>query len=174
MDDCRSISTPLSATLERGKDRSDRPDVSAALATKHRAVVAWVVYLAQDRMALRVAAVELAKTMAIPRDGDDERLKRVATYLHGHPDYMQWHPVQEEMKTVVLTTDADWATSRESRRSNSGGTLQLGEQLIVAWSWVQPRIALSSGEAELYAGMRGISETPGFVHMMREFKTNDG
>ena len=31
---------------------------------------------------------------------------------------------------------------------------------------VQPRIALSSGEAELYAGMRGISETLGFVHMM--------
>ena len=35
-------------------------------------------------------------------------------------------------------------------------------------SRVQPRIALSSGEAELYAGMRGISET-----LMREFKTDD-
>ena len=45
--------------------------------------------------------------------------------------------------------------------------------LIAAWSRVQPRIALSSGEAELYAGMRGISETLGFVHMMREFKTDD-
>ena len=38
---------------------------------------------------------------------------------------------------------------------------------------VQPRIALSSGEAELYVGIRGISETVGFVHMMRDFKTND-
>ena len=36
--------------------------------------------LAQDRLDLGVAAVELAKTMAIPRDGDDERLKRVARY----------------------------------------------------------------------------------------------
>ena len=120
-----------------------------------------------------MAAVELANTMAIPRDVDNERLKRVARYLHGHPDYLQWYPFQEDTGAVVLTTDADWATCKDSRRSNSGGTLQLGDHLIAAWSRVQPRIAWSSGEAELYAGMRGISETPGFVHLMREFKTDD-
>ena len=112
-------------------------------------------YLAQDRVDLGVAAVELAKTMAIPRKGDDERLKRVARYLHGHLDYMQWYPVQEDTETVVLTTDSDWATCKESRRSNSGGTLQLESHLTAAWSRVQPRIALSSGE------------------VMREFKTDD-
>ena len=62
---------------------------------------------------------------------------------------------------------------RETLRSNSGGSLQLGDHLIAAWSRVQPRIALSSGEAELYAGMRGISETLGVFHMMRELKTHD-
>ena len=72
-----------------------------------------------------------------------------------------------------MTTDADWATCKESRRSNSGGTLQLGNHLIAVWSRVQPRIALGSGEAELCAGMRGISETLGFVHLMREFESND-
>ena len=70
-----------------------------------------------------MAAVELAKTMAIPREDDGERLKRVARYLHG-PDYMRWYPVPEDTETVVLTTDADWATCKESRRSTSGGTLQ--------------------------------------------------
>ena len=65
------------------------------------------------------------KTMAVPREGDDERLKRVARYLHGHPDYMQWYPVQKETTTVVLSADADWTTCRETRRTNSGGTLQL-------------------------------------------------
>ena len=82
-------------------------------------------------------------------------------------------PLQDETNTVVLSTDAEWATCRESRRSNSGGTVMLGKQLIAAWSRVQPRIALSSGEAELYAGFRDISETLGFVHMMREFHTQD-
>ena len=37
----------------------------------------------------------------------------------------------------------------------------------------KPRIAVSSAEAELYAGMRGISETLEFVHLMRAFKSND-
>ena len=85
---------------------------------------------------------------------------------------LHWYPAQEETNTIVLTTDAEWATCRESRRSDSGGTLLLGDHLIAAWSRVQPRVALSSGEAELHAGMRGISFTLGFVHMMREFKTN--
>ena len=171
MEVCRSVSTPLSLTVEKEGDRSDRPEVSAELATKHRAAVARVVYLAQDRLDLGVAAVELAKTMAIPREGDNERLKRVARNLRGNPDYMQWYPIQEETSTVILSTDAECATCRETRRSNSGGTVMLGGHLIAAWSRVQPRIALSSGEAELYAGLRGISEMLGFVHMMREFHT---
>ena len=80
------------------------------------------------------------------------------------PDYVQWYPVQEETNQIALTTDADWATCKESRRSNSGGAVQLVNHLIAAWSRVQPRVALSAGEAELYAGMRGISEILGFVH----------
>ena len=91
MESCRSISTPLCAIVEIEGNRSDRPEVSAELETKHRASVVWVVRLARDRLDLGVAAVELAKTMAIPREGDDERLKRVARYLHGHPDYLQWY-----------------------------------------------------------------------------------
>ena len=141
MEACRSVSTPLSLTVEKEGDRSDRPEMSAELATKHRAAVARVVYLAQDRLDLGVSAVELAKTMAIPREGDSERLKRVARYLRGNPDYMQWYPIQEETSTVVLSTDANWAACRETRRSNSGGTVMLGDHLIAAWSRVQPRIA---------------------------------
>ena len=89
-DNCRSISTPLCATVEEEGNRSDRPEVSAELATKHRAAVARVVYLGQDRLDLGVAAVELAKTVAILNEGDDERFKRVARYLHGHPNCLQW------------------------------------------------------------------------------------
>ena len=92
METCRNISTPLSATTEKEEHRNERLAMSAQLATKHRAAVARVVYLAQDRLDLGVAAVELAKTMAVPREGDNEHLKRVARYLHGHPDYRQWYP----------------------------------------------------------------------------------
>ena len=76
---------------------------------------------------------------------------------------MQWYPVQEETNTVVLTADADWATSTEFRRD-----FAVGDHLIAAWSRFQPRIALSSGEAEFHAGM-----PLGFVLLMREFNTHD-
>ena len=59
--------TPLSATAEKEGDRSDRPEVSAELATKHLAVVPRFVHLAQDRLDLGVASVELTKTMTVPR-----------------------------------------------------------------------------------------------------------
>ena len=87
MENCRSISTPLCATCCTG-------------------LCTWP----KDRLDLGVAAVELAKTKAIPREGDDERFKRVARTLHGHPDYLQWYSFQEDTDTEVLTTDADWAT----------------------------------------------------------------
>ena len=67
MENSRSISTPLCATMEKEGNRSDRPEVSAELATKQRAAVARVVYLAQVRVDFGVAAVERAKTIAIPR-----------------------------------------------------------------------------------------------------------
>ena len=101
METCRSVSTPLSLTVEKEGDRSDRPEVSAELATKHRAAVARVVYLGQDRIDwIWEWRVELAKTVAIPREGDNERLNRVVRSLHGNPDYVQWYPLQEETNTV--------------------------------------------------------------------------
>ena len=66
------MSTPLSLTAKKERDRCDRPEVTAELATKRRAGVARVVYLAKDRLDLGVAAVGLAKTMAIPRKCDNE------------------------------------------------------------------------------------------------------
>ena len=47
MESCRSISTPLCATVEKEGHRSDRQSVSAELATKHRAAGARV---AKDRL----------------------------------------------------------------------------------------------------------------------------
>ena len=44
---CRSVSTPLRLSVEKDGDRSDRLELSAEVAKKHRAAVARVVYLAQ-------------------------------------------------------------------------------------------------------------------------------
>ena len=47
--------------------------------------------------------------------------------------------------------------SKESRRSNSGGTLQLEDNLIAAWSRVQPRIA---SKLDLQRGSQSMLKEP--------------
>ena len=44
----------------------------------------------------------------------------------------------------------------------------IGGHLISHWCRLQDRIALSSGEAELYAGVRGISEGINLLELMKE------
>ena len=46
----------------------------------------------------------------------------------------------------------------------------MGPHVIHWWSRIQPRVALSSGEAELYAGLKGVSETIGLLNMGRELR----
>ena len=65
------VSPPNCATVESEGNRSDRPEVNAELATKHRAAIARVVYLAQ------IGWIWEWRQLSSPtREGDDERLKR--------------------------------------------------------------------------------------------------
>ena len=65
----------------------------------------------------------------------------------------------------MVTTDSDLATCTSARRSNSGGIVRVGDHTIAQWSRVQPRIALSSAEAELYAAVKGISEKAAYEQL---------
>ena len=45
----------------------------------------------------------------------------------------------------------------------------MGQHLIKSWSTTQSVIALSSGEAELYALVKGAAEATGLISMMADF-----
>ena len=47
--------------------------------------------------------------------------------------------------------DSDVAGKLDSRKSTSGGLVSLGDHAIKTWSSTQSVIALSTGEAEMYA-----------------------
>ena len=73
-------------------------------------------------------------------------------------------------RELTLQTDSDWANDARSRKSHSGGIIKLGGHLLAHWSRIQPVIALSSGEAELYASVAGMSRFLGLVHLLRELR----
>jgi hypothetical protein len=73
-----------------------------------------------------------------------------------------------EFDHLEVWTDSDWAGDIETRKSCSGGSMQLGGTTVHHWSKVQSNIALSSGEAELNAAVKAISEAIGVKELMKE------
>ena len=64
--------------------------------------------------------------------------------------------------------DSDWAGCSSTRKSTSGGLLYLLGTPIMAWSRTQSTVALSSGEAELYAMGSGVTEAIHIRHLLLE------
>ena len=62
---------------------------------------------------------------------------------------------------IALFTDSDWATCEDSRRSRSGGVLLFNGHTVLHFCRMQDTIALSSGEAELKATCKGLTEALG-------------
>ena len=65
------------------------------------------------------------------------------------------------------------ADAASCRRSTSGGLIILGSHLIKGWSSIQKVTALSSGEAEYYAIVKGACQGIGVRSMFQDFQIND-
>ena len=107
--------------------------------------------------------------MAKPRKCDWAPLKRVARYLVGAPRFTQLFEWQESPSQLTAFADSDWAGERETRKSTSGGLVMWGLHVLKSWSSTQQVIALSSGEAELYALIKAAAQVKGLMSVMLDF-----
>ena len=101
--------------------------------------------------------------MSAPKTGDWLILKRVGRYLAGSPRVVQlfrWQTMPKQLETHV---DSDWAGCRDTRRSTSGGVVRAGSHVLKAWSSTHAIVALSSGEAELFAMVKGAAQSLGIM-----------
>ena len=78
-------------------------------------------------------------------------LKRIGRYFRGVARCVQHFHWSSEDEDQLGFADSDWAGSKGDAKSTSGGALLWGGHLLKSWSTGQLTIALSSGEAELYA-----------------------
>ena len=77
--------------------------------------------------------------------------------------------VHQPLPTEVYAyVDSVWAGCRTTRKSTSGGVLLLGRHPLKAWASTQGVIALSSGEAEYYAAVKGASHGLGLRSMLAD------
>ena len=107
--------------------------------------------------------------MSCPKAGHWVILKRIARYLKGTPRLVQRFVWQQPSKLVETFVDSDWAGCKATCRSTSGGAILLGSHTVSTWSTTQAVVALSSGEAELYALTKGAAHTLGMLSLAQDF-----
>ena len=142
--------------------------MDGAGAAQYRRWVAVLNYLAQDRLDLSYAVKEAARSMATPHTDDGVRLKRILRYLQGAPRASYVFKLHPQVTELVGQVDSDWAGCTRTRRSTSCRIIYKGLRCLAHWSRTQATIALSSGEAELNAALKGAAELLGAQEMMRE------
>lgn len=143
-------------------------ELSEQEAKRARRAIARVNYMAQDRPDPSVATRVMSQCMARPTEGVIPCIKRVIRYLKGCRGYALMIPYGQTLDKIEIWSDSDWAGDASTRRSCSGGFIKLGGTTVSHWSKTQSNIALSSGEAELNAAVKGVSEGVGVYELMNE------
>ena len=109
-------------------------------------------YLAQDRLDPAETAKHLAQRTREPREFDVVPLKRAARCLVGKPKAVLRFQRQEHADKITFV---DFAGDPVSRKSTTGLVAQIGNHIVKSGSTLQSLTALSVGEAEFYAVVKG-------------------
>ena len=140
--------------------------------SKFRTAVGKLLWLVFVRPDCSYAVEELNRDVKAPTQESLAKLKHVLRYLAGaRQSVLRLRPNQmlaswKSTIDVIGYVDSDWAGCSKTRKSTSGSTIQILGCDIVHTSGTRDTVALSSGEAELYAIGQGINEAL-FVRIVR-------
>ena len=112
-------------------------------------------YLAQDRSDLAETAKHVAQRMSEPREFDFVPLKRAARYLVRKLKAALIYRRQKHVDKITVFVDSDFAGVPVSRKSTTGLVAQIGNHTTTFGSTLQSLTALSVGEAEFCAVVKG-------------------
>ena len=128
----------------------------------YRAIVGKLLWLALIRPDISLATEELSRDLTAPTTESVTKVKHLLKFISGTRDYCQRLRPSVTMSDSDCTlghcyVDSDWAGCRTTRKSTSGTVVQLLKSTVFFGRRKQGTIALSSGEAKLYAKGQGIS-----------------
>ena len=167
--DRKSRGRAVAEEVKTKKDaREDMEEIVGKELTRFRSVAARINYVSQDRPDLKIAAMRVCKCMSSPKKSDWNLVEQIARYLKMRPVVRCMYAWQGKCKMIKAFSDSDWAGDRRTRKSTTGGCLMRGSHLIKCWCKGQHVIALSSGEAELYACVKACSEAIGLQAVMMD------
>jgi hypothetical protein len=166
MKTCKPSVTPGSETLKRTTLESEEP-VDADTHKLYRRMVGKLLWLTNVRNDIMFAVKELSRGLQQPTLMHMNKLKHLLRYLAGTRTLAETLRPNRQLlldptKTAIdinTFVDSDWAGCSSTRKSTSGCALFILGVNLCGISRTQQTIALSSGEAELYAIGLGVSES---------------
>ena len=168
LEGAKPLSTPGTAELENeDEDVNDKTDDKDD--NRFRRLAARLNYLSLDRADLQVASKSVSRYMSSPTAKAWRLIKRVGRYLVGAGRFVQQFPWGSPTTLVQAYADSDWAGNKHDGSSTSGGVLKWGSGTLKTWASSQRTVALSSGEAELYAVTNATSQMLGLISMLEGF-----
>jgi hypothetical protein len=157
LEEGRGVVSAAVKTKESEREEQEKKLETKEERAKFRGGAARLNYLGQDRPDVQFAAKEVCQGMAVPTVGGIGKVKRAVRYLVGARRLVWDMGVSDDHDRIDVMVDSDWAGAID-RRSTSGGMLVVGGVVVKSWSRTQRVRALSSGEAEFYAGITGCAE----------------
>ena len=121
----------------------------------YRSLVMKLAYVAQDRVDIAEAVKCLTRHMKEPRSGHMQELKRLGRFLVKNRRCVLTYARQTSDATLQMHVDSDWDGDLLGRKSTTDVIVRRGNHLLRHISCLQTLVALSSGEAEYYALIRG-------------------
>ena len=157
------------------KNVSDTP-LSPEEHSMYRTAVGKLLWLALIRGDIAYATKELSRDVTAPTMQSGAKLKHLLRYLIGakmcvlrlRPSY-QLSDGNCSLDVNVFV-DSDWAGCSKTRKSTSRSTVNILGCSMVSTARTQGTLALSSGEAELYAIGQGVLEALFLRSMLLEAK----
>ena len=95
-------------------------------------------------------------------------MRRLVRCLVKRPRLVFFYDLQDEIMTITVYADANWAGRKVTRKSTSGGCVMRGNHLLRFWSKTQATIAQSSAESELLGAVRGGVEALGAITLLAD------
>ena len=166
-DDSKGLTIP--SDRDEVTEEQDADLLNPFEATQFRSLGARANYLGLDRPDIQFATKEICRGMARPSRGGMIRMERLARYLLEVLDpTIRYDSCERNLDKILVYVDSDWAGCKATRKSTSGGAVTWGGGLLKSWSRSQGPVAISSGEAEFYAAIKGACEGLGIKSLLED------
>nr|GEX83417.1 retrovirus-related Pol polyprotein from transposon TNT 1-94 [Tanacetum cinerariifolium] len=140
---CDIIGTPMDI-----KDKLELDQIGTPVdAIKYRNMIGALMYLTSSRPDIVHATCVCARYQAHPTEKNLKEVKRIFRYLRGTVNMGLWYTKDSGFE-VTGFSDADYAGSKDTFKSTSGGAQFLGEKLVSWSSKKQDYTSLSTAKSE--------------------------